>query len=161
MDGKCQHCHRPFPRRPHLPDQAFCHRKPCQNARKNQWRKRKLAADTAYRENQRDAQIRWQDKNPDYWRLYRASHPEYVETNRKKQRKRNLYRKSPEANASPVVAKSDASRAISSPISGYYMLCPVNADGIAKSDASFVKIYALSDTYDKAPGYLRDCKEMT
>jgi len=159
MDGKCQHCHRPFPRRPHLPDQAFCHRRPCQNTRKNQWRKSKLASDKAYRQNQRDAQIRWQNKNPDYWRLYRAQHPAYVAANREKQRYRNRRRKLPEAKT--VIAKSDASRALSSLISGYYMLCPVNADGIAKSDASFVKISSISDSYDNPPGFWPDCKEMT
>jgi hypothetical protein len=149
VNGKCQNCHRPFPYSRHLPKQKFCNRKPCQNARKNDWRKRKLEGDEAYRGNQRDAQKRWLGKNPGYWRSYREHHPPYVEVNRRKQRERN--RKRISQKLPPVIAKSDASFVINAWNSGYYMLLPVSSEGIAKSDASLVKISAVSETYAHGP----------
>ena len=160
MDGKCQHCHQRFPRRPHLPNQRFCSRKPCQNARKNQWRKEKLAFDMDYKDNQREAQKRWKAKNPDYWRSYRDTHPEYVETNRQKQRQRNQRRK-PSSLGQCVIAKSDAFRAKNEWISGYYIIERVTRDRIVKSDASFVKISCISEPYADIPPSIVDCKEMT
>jgi len=151
VDGKCQNCHLPFPRRKHLANQRFCHRKACQNARKNQWRKNKLALDKDYKDNQRDAQRRWLNNNPGYWRCYRDDHPQYVATNRDKQRERNLRRKPPSQRPLTMIAKSDASCEINNMISGYYMICPVTAEGIAKSDASFVKIYSISGAYANLP----------
>jgi len=143
VDGKCQHCHRSFPRRAHLANQKFCHRKPCQNARKNQWRKDKLALDMDYKDNQREAQRRWMAKNPGYWRSYRDGHPGYVKTNRQRQRERNRGRKPPQVRRS-VIAKSDGSCRKSEWISGYYLIERVSYDRIAKSDASLVKISFIS-----------------
>jgi endogenous inhibitor of DNA gyrase (YacG/DUF329 family) len=160
MDGKCQHCHQRFPRRPHLPNQRFCSRKACQNARKNQWRKGKLAFDKDYKDNQRDAQKRWMAKNPDYWRSYRDTHPEYAETNRQKQRERNQQRK-PSSLGQSVIAKSDASCSKNGWISGYYIIERVTGDRIAKSDASFVKISCISEPYADLSRSGVDCKEMT
>jgi hypothetical protein len=160
VKGKCQHCHRTFPRHRHLPNQTFCLRKPCQNARKNKWRKEKLASDVDYKANQWDAQKRWREKNSGYSRSYRENHPGYVEANRSGQKIRNMRRKPPGAEP-PLIAKSDASHGKNSLNPGLYIIQRVKADGIAKSDASFVRITSISMSCAHRPSVFGDCKEMT
>jgi hypothetical protein len=40
----------------HIPGQRYCSRVQCQNARRQKWRKQKLAIDKDYKANQKDAQ---------------------------------------------------------------------------------------------------------
>ena len=40
-----------------------------------------MAQDTEYRDNQRDSQKEWRQRNPDYYRHYRSGHPVYVQRN--------------------------------------------------------------------------------
>lgn len=86
---RCACCGRPFEPRPQVPDQAFCPSRECQRARKRQWQRDKLKSDPDYRVNQRAAQEAWAQRNQDYWRNYRAAHPEYEDGNRNRQRLRD------------------------------------------------------------------------
>jgi hypothetical protein len=160
VEGICQHCHRSLSRRRHLPNQTFCRQKPCQNARKNKWRKEKLASDADYKADQRDAQRRWREKNPGYSRSYRERHPGYVGANRSGQKIRNMRRRPP-GSGPPLIAKSDASHEKNSLNPGLYIIQRVEADGIAKSDASFVRITSISMSCAHRPSAFGDCKEMT
>ena len=85
----CRHCHRLFLVFPRNPDQKYCSSPECQKARKRKWQRKKMREDPAYRLNQKDAQERWCQKNPGYWKTYREEHPEYTRQNREKQRSRN------------------------------------------------------------------------
>ena len=67
MEIICDHCGKKFTRLSHIPAQRYCSRVQCQNARRQKWRKQKLAIDKDYKANQKDAQGRWCEKNPDYW----------------------------------------------------------------------------------------------
>ena len=86
----CVSCHSPF--RPHVkvPKQKFCSQLKCQKARRKEWQRRKIQNDEDYKNNQAIAQKAWASRNPEYWQNYRSAHPEYVERNRRLQKKRNI-----------------------------------------------------------------------
>lgn len=80
------------------------------------------------------AQQAWSQRNPDYWREYRKSHPEYVERNRVLQQERNA------KGHADHVAKMDASTPDIPLPSGVYHLSLVSDAGIAKMDVWTVEI---------------------
>ncbi|MFO7555029.1 MAG: hypothetical protein R6W88_07470 [Desulfobacterales bacterium] len=147
MSCRCPNCHRRFQPRVQNKNQRYCNCHACQKARRNQWRRRKLAIDADYRANQRDAQARWLKKNPDYYRNYRKTHPDCIEKNRRMQGSRNRRQRSTQAKLCllPMIAKSDAWISKRQSISGYYRVEAVNPVLIAKSDASIVKLTYISD----------------
>lgn len=73
-------------------------------------------------------------RNPNYWREYRESHPEYVERNRVRQQERN-------AKATRhSIAKMDVSIPSTPLPSGIYNLSLVKDTGLAKMDVWTVEI---------------------
>lgn len=74
---RCVHCGARFTPTPQVPHQAYCPKPGCQKERRRQWQKNKLQSDPDYRDNQSRAQKAWTARNPDYWRQYRQSGPDY------------------------------------------------------------------------------------
>jgi hypothetical protein len=113
--------------------------------RKNRWQKDKLASDGAYKGNKADAQRRWSERHPDYYREYRRNHPPYVERNRQRQRQRNKRRGNGVGGVSlqsgAMIAKKDATLSVKS---GTYQLIPIGLPLIAKKDAMVVALSVLS-----------------
>lgn len=134
VNKQCVACGQSFQPRPQVPQQAYCSAPSCQHQRKRQWQRNKMQTDPDYQDNQSRAQQAWNGRNPDYWRNYRKSHPEYVERNRSLQRGRNAKSK-----ANPV-AKMDASIPANPLPTGIYQLCLVTDDKIAKMDVWTVAI---------------------
>jgi hypothetical protein len=130
----CVACGEPFQLRPQVPHQCFCSRPACQRERRRIWQRTKLWSDPDYQDNQVRAQKAWSQRNPDYWREYRKTHPEYVERNRELQQERNA-----KANTGHV-AKMDASPPLIPLPSGVYHLSLVTDAGIAKMDLWTVEI---------------------
>jgi len=155
VERRCKECGDPFRPRPNVAHQRYCSKAGCQEARRNRWRKSKLASDPDYRLNQYDAQKRWRQKHPEYWRSYRASHSAYVEKNRALQRHRNHRRRE------GLIAKRDESRGWNPMRSGVYRLIPAGGGGIAKSDAYLVKLDVLSGSYPQGASFFSDCKQIT
>ena len=91
-----------------------------------------MSADSDYKNNQQVANKRWHIKNPDYWRNYRASHPDYVQSNRDAQRVRD---KTTDNNI-PHHDMDDVAGG-------------GNASHLAKSDALPVKITLITKGYDE------------
>ena len=128
---------------PQVPVQKYCSKKECQQARKNAWNRKKFATDPDYREYKQTSQARRKENNPNYWKEYRASHPDYTLRNRKLQRIRNLKRlKQP---AEPVIAIPDESIPVISIVTGRYKIIPVHSDMIATPDECIVEITAIAD----------------
>lgn len=127
---------------PQVPKQKYCSKKECQQARKREWNKHKLASDPDYREARKDAQQKWKNKRPTYCREYRADHPEYTKRNREQQRVRNGKRRQDQ----PVskIAKTDESIPINHLSTGRYRIIPIRNDMIAKTDECIVEIVAIS-----------------
>jgi hypothetical protein len=131
--SQCAHCRRRYVPNPRVKTQRFCSHKPCQQARKTQWQRDKMAADPDYQANQRDARYTGQRQHPDYWRHYRRRRAEYRERNRLLQSHRDQTRR-----AKPL-AKMDASGAVTFVNPGIYHLIPATGNVLAKMDALSMK----------------------
>ena len=143
----CLNCRSPFRPHPKVPNQKFCSQRECQRARRTIWQRQKRQRDDDYKANQLIAQKNWIKNHPEYWKTYRANHPEYVTRNNNLQKKRNLrYRRSLclSKGSDGANVKMDKLIRQSSLISGYYMLYPIGSDTIAKMDALMVKIDLIS-----------------
>jgi hypothetical protein len=143
---RCKNCGCLFQVCSRVAKHEYCDKEECQRTRKRQWQKRKRATDPAYRANQQDAQERWREVHPDYWKNYRANHPLYTERNREKQRERNRLRRQKKADASILkpIAKMDTIPPENVIFSGTYRLIPFDAQGIAKMDAKIVQLSVIS-----------------
>lgn len=136
MEKTCACCSQKFIPLPTVHNQQYCSEPECQKTRKRRWQKRKLVSDSAYRENQSDAQKEWRKKNSNYWKKYRERNPAYTERNRFLQRDRNRMRKK----GPPVIAKMDELTPRNTIASGRYRLVPLCNPGIAKMDALIVEL---------------------
>ncbi len=152
MRRRCKHCQKLFTPCRQVPDQTYCCAEDCQRARKRKWQKEKIASDPDYRAAQKEAQGRWIEKNPGYWKKYRKEHNPYTERNREQQRDRARANRSQNhsdydsGEVSDVIAKMDASLVKNSVIKGRYLLVPVIDGKFAKMDASFVEIIGITDS---------------
>ncbi len=127
---------------PQVPRQEYCSKKECQRARKREWNRKKLSSDSDYKKARQEAQQRWTEKNPQYWKEYRAGHPEYTRKNRKQQTIRNRKRRQkPPGNK---IAKTDESTSINNGFAVRYKIIPIRTDSIAKTDECIVEIIAVS-----------------
>ena len=70
-----------------------CSQPPCQRRRRAEYHRKKLAADTVYRQVVRESQKQWWDEHPGYQKQHRQGHPELVATNRERQRQRDQKRR--------------------------------------------------------------------
>lgn len=163
MSCRCINCHRRYPFRAQNPDQKYCGRRICQNKRRQRWRRERIKGDTEYRCNQSDAQERWLEKNPHYWREYRDDHPDYVERNRVQQVHRDNVRRHPQPcmSGAGLLAKSDAWMPDKHDISGHYNIIPVTEAALAKSDASTKKYLLIPTCCKENPVSRPACKDTT
>ncbi len=148
---RCVVCHQSFQPYPQVPNQSYCSAPECQRERRRRWQRSKLQTDPDYRDNQSRAQRAWMDSNPKYWREYRKAHPDYVKSNREKQRTRAASPKKSE------IAKMGVSESLQPFPTGVYRLRPVVVSDIAKMDACIVEITLLSASCPCNEG---PCKEM-
>ena len=142
MDQECLCCGKLFPARNDA--NRYCAERACQRARKREWERYRLLSDPVYKANKADAQRRWRETHPEYWRTYRDNHPNYVRRNRERQHHRNLRRvvEGGKAVLQPreMIAKTDARLAVKS---GTYRLIPL-VPVIAKTDAMVVELSVIS-----------------
>jgi hypothetical protein len=144
MERLCACCKDKFHPDRYHPHQNYCTKVACQQSRRTTWHKNKLKTDTAYRENQADAQALWIAKNPGYWKNYRSSHPQYVERNRQKQQLRRIQRKTAiMAPLQPDVAKMDMAPLQQPVKSGKYRLILLDDENVAKMDFAIVQLSVL------------------
>jgi hypothetical protein len=143
---RCAACEQTFRPRAQVPQQRFCGKAACQRERRRRWQQGKRQGDEDYRTNQAQAQRAWAGGHREYWREWRAAHPEYTERNRLEQRRRDRQR-----HASRL-AKMDASASVSPIVSGTYRLVPWTGDDLAKMDACTVKLTVISMDYGRNGG---------
>ena len=134
---RCVACGKAFPSCPQVPTQAYCSAEACQRERRKLWQRDKRHLDADYQDNQKRANKKWLEGQPDYWQRYRAQHPEYAERNRARQRVRN-------ASRHVVVAKMDESNPSMFIRSGIYELTRYGTEKIAKMDVWLVRLTLLS-----------------
>jgi hypothetical protein len=68
----CTYCKQAFRPCRYHPDQRVCGSAECQQRRRTDYHREKIATDFAYREQCRDSQKKWRDKNPGYMKQYRV-----------------------------------------------------------------------------------------
>ena len=89
MPRCCRYCQQPFQPSKSHPKQLVCSRHGCQRQRSADYRRAKLAADSAYAEKCRESARHWRKEHSSYWRQYRESHPGAVDRNREQQMARD------------------------------------------------------------------------
>jgi len=146
---RCKHCRRSLSPNPRVKNHQYCSRKACQQARKAQWQRKKMATDADYRKNQVESLQNWREHNRDYWRRYRDSHEDYRDRNRQLQKVRDARHRARH------LAKMDASKRKNDVMPGAYYIVSIEGD-LAKMDASFQKIYIIPDSCNAAN---RSCKK--
>lgn len=87
----CRHCGKIFQRNPCLKKQEYCSSASCQRARMRAWKRKQYRNNNTYRKKQLESQRKWREQRPahEYQKQYRASHPEYEDSNRELQSVRN------------------------------------------------------------------------
>jgi type III secretory pathway component EscR len=90
----CKNCHLKKEANYRLKHQEYCGEAECQQARKRDYQKKKMAQDAEYRQSQLNGVADWRQSQSfaQYMHDYRKSHQAYVDENRKKQRIRNQKR---------------------------------------------------------------------
>jgi hypothetical protein len=89
----CPYCQSLFLPSPRRPDQAICSQTPCQNRRRNEYRRQKRRSDPEYAQVVRDSRRKWRQAHPEYQQTYRQNHPQSVAGNRQRQRQRDEKRR--------------------------------------------------------------------
>lgn len=149
---RCVHCQGRYKKNSRLKgQQKYCGSQSCQQARKNRWEREKLSKDSEYRDRRRESKKRWYSRYPgnQYQNVYRHSHPNYLETNRKKQQKRNKSRTI--ESGFPKIVKTDALSSKSPVKRGLYILLPyqkTDTRKIVKTDALIVQLLASGGIED-------------
>lgn len=130
----CKACGRSFMPRPQALRQSYCSSPDCQQERRREWRRNNRHTNPVCRDNQAQAQQAWRQRNPDYSREYRISHPNYTDRNRILQSVRNAKAKALK------IAKSDVSiLAVPFP-TGIYQIRFLTSDEIAKPNVWIVEL---------------------
>ena len=109
---------------------------------RRRWQESKRQHDEDYRANQARAQRVWAADHRDYWRAWRAAHPEYTERNRVARSAGATTR-----GRRHVCKGMDASPPISPVASGTYRLVPWTGGDLAKKDAWTVELTVISTRY--------------
>jgi len=149
---RCAHCQGRYKKNSRLKgQQKYCGSKSCQQSRKNKWEREKLKHDKDYRDRRRESKKRWYSRYPgdQYQNVYRHSHPSYLETNRKKQQKRNKSRAIESGSAK--IVKTDTLTSTSAVTRGLYILLPyqkTDAKKIVNTDALIVQLLASGGIED-------------
>jgi hypothetical protein len=68
----CIYCKQAFSPCRYHPDQRVCGSAECQQRRRTDYHREKIATDFVYREQCRDSQKKWRENNPGYMKQYRA-----------------------------------------------------------------------------------------
>lgn len=153
----CACCGLPFHPVPQVPDQAYCSQPECQRVRRQRWYQQKLENDPDYRDNKQRSQRDWMDRNPDYWRQYRADNPEYTNRNRSRQRAK------PALSEPANIAKIDASNWPQALRPGIYRIRPLQSEQSGEFTAWTVEItpVCLNCACHKEACKVDACKDRT
>jgi len=145
MDTRhCRYCGQQFlPSRSH-PQQAVCCQPACQQRRRADNRKQKLLADPEYRQVCRDSARKWRAEHPDYWRNYRATHPQSVERNRTSQQQRDQCQRLLD------LANNNWALDLKSLVAGVWLLGPAAQD-LANNNLAAAQVFILQSPLRKPP----------
>ncbi len=149
---RCRFCQEQFtPSRFH-PAQLACSSKACQNERRAENRKHKLANDPDYAQSCRDSARKWRAAHPDYWKQYRADKPEAVERNRAQQRGRDQRQHLLD------LANNNSALDLKSMVAGVWLLGPLGED-LANNNLASAHVLIVPAVARKPPVSASSCKQ--
>lgn len=149
---RCPFCRKQFePSRFHL-EQTVCSDKPCQQRRRCENRKQKLARDAEYRQVCRDSARKWRANHPGYWKRYRTAKPQSAERNRGRQQQRDLRRHLAH------LANNNSALDLKSSAAGVWLLGPAAHD-LANNNLALAQVFILQAPTGQAPGRQASCKQ--
>ena len=90
---RCPYCQCSFLPSVYRPQQEVCSQPECQQRRRADYHRKKLATDPEYRQVVRESQKQWWDEHPQYQKQRRQADLKVVENNRKRQRQRDQKRR--------------------------------------------------------------------
>ena len=144
MKRRCVCCKTMFRPDRYHPYQNYCSKDECQKSRRMTWQKNKLKTDPDYRKSQAEAQALWKTTNPEYWKNYRATHPEYVTHNRIMQQQRRSKGNTPVfAKQQPDVVNMDFASLQQRLLSGNYKLTIEDIIFVVKMYLATVQVAVL------------------
>ena len=92
-ERRCRYCEKNFQPSKYQPLQVVCSDANCQQRRRSEYHRQKLAADPEYRQVGRDSSHKWRTEHPGYWKRYREKKPDSAAHNREEQKKRDRKRR--------------------------------------------------------------------
>ena len=90
---RCPYCQCSFLPSVYRPQQEVCSQPECQQRRRADYHRKKLATDPEYRQVVRESQKQWWDEHPQYQKQRRRANPKLVQNNRERQRQRDRARR--------------------------------------------------------------------
>ena len=93
VERRCRYCERVFQPSKFQPGQSVCSQLECQQRRRTDYHRRKIASDPEYCQSCQDSSRKWRSRNPGYWRRRRESNAAIVERNRQQQQLRDQKRR--------------------------------------------------------------------
>src|SRR5712691_6429574 len=93
IQRQCRFCPSSFQPSRFYPEQTVCAAAECQRQRRREYHRRKMAADSVYRQVCKDSSQKWRAENPGYWKQYREAHPDQAGRNRTLQQARDQKRR--------------------------------------------------------------------
>jgi hypothetical protein len=91
-ERRCRYCQQLFQPSPFRPQQAVCSQLSCQQQRRRDYHREKIASDSVYQQVCLESPRKWRAVHPSYWKDYRRDHPRAVERNRQRQQLRDQRR---------------------------------------------------------------------
>jgi hypothetical protein len=93
VERRCGYCERVFQPSKFQPEQSVCSQPECQQRRRVDYHRQRIASDAEYRQGCQDSSRKWRTRNPGYWRRRREGNAAIVERNRQQQRVRDQKRR--------------------------------------------------------------------
>lgn len=151
-ERRCRCCQQIFRISKYQPQQTVCSRPLCQQWRRSEYRRQKLASDSEYRQVCRDSAQKWRNRNRDYWKGYREQHPEAVARNREQQKARDRRQRLLDLanNTSALDLKHSAA--------GVWLLNPASAN-LANNNSALAQVWVIEAVTRRFGPALESCKQ--
>jgi hypothetical protein len=148
----CHYCRKLFAPSPYHPKQTVCFSPECQRRRRNDYHRKRIAADADYRQTCRDSRKKWRENHPDYQRHYRSRNTVYTAQNRRKQQQRNQKRRL------SLIVKNNLAIDLKRLPSSVWMTGP-GLEAIVKNNLAISQIVIFQTLGGMGQHVCGDCKE--
>jgi hypothetical protein len=151
-ERRCRYCGKSFQVSKYQPSQVVCSEQACQQKRRSENRRQKLASDSEYRQVCLDSSCKWRAANPEYWQRYREKNPDSVARNRERQqsrdRKQHLLQ----------LANNNSALDLKRLAASIWLLNPGTAD-LANNNSVFAQVWVIEPLPRRKGPAIETCKQ--